>query len=227
VANNPLTITDPTGMTLDWSALRGKENKENRKQFKEAFRELKDSGKTGRTIVKFLKSKESGRIQLTANAEGIRPGSFDANLNLDGKGAGGLPGFDKDEIGGILNMNFELTNLITENPVDVLVEEAAHAALNSAECVENGSNSKGLASGNNEFTAKAIVGQIEKEIGRNIPDFGKDRTARMYGRQAFSSGSTNDFFQNIFQWRSQQISSYKNSRIDERIPVLLKKLINK
>ncbi|MCC5932101.1 MAG: hypothetical protein JJU28_22840 [Cyclobacteriaceae bacterium] len=67
VANNPLLFTDPTGMWIDWSVLQGKENRENRREYRKAFREIKNSGETGKAAVKFLKSKESRKIQLTAN----------------------------------------------------------------------------------------------------------------------------------------------------------------
>ncbi|MCG8311566.1 MAG: RHS repeat-associated core domain-containing protein [Cytophagales bacterium] len=119
VANNPLIITDPTGMELDWSQLKGREHRNERRQFRKAFREIKRSGKT----------------------------------------------------------------------------------------------------------AKAIVGQIEQESGREITDFGNDKTARAYGRNAFRNKSSKGFYENLLKWQSEQTGRYKNTRTNSKIPVLLKKLI--
>ncbi len=206
VANNPLIITDPTGMELDWSQLKGKENKEKREQFRKAFRELKKSGETGKAIVKTLKSKKTGKITLAAE-NSFKPGTFDGNKQMSNPFADELVG--TTDIEGTINLNLDMLNTFGINPTDALVEEAVHAANYLTEVDAKGNNLDiDLKRGNDEFSAKAVVGQVEKEMGRKITQFTKDDIPRNWGRNAFSSKSTSGFYKSMKKWQKEKRKSW-------------------
>jgi hypothetical protein len=228
-ANIPTILIDPNGMELYFSQL---ETRAERKEFRKRFREMKGMGETGKSTVKYLKSKESGKIVLT-NKENGTLGSFRKNERVTNE-LGGEPmnltldGFKPDQIGGELNVDLETVKAIGEKPIDVFVEEAAHAAINSMEANTEGNNidiGSKIGRGTDEFTAKAIVGQIELESGRKIQQFANDEPARAWGRETFRTGSTQGFFQAAENWRSQQTGTYRNAALGTRVPALLKKLI--
>lgn len=242
-ANSPIAITDPNGKELDYSQL----SKEDKKTFKQMFRELRKSGETGKAIVKFLKSKDSGRIVLTANDDSSNPGTFTSNsrkslYNYDSESGDRLGKSSEtervhletsdlfknpNEVGGILNVNLPTLKAIKDNPYSAFVEEAVHAAIFGFEAKKSGSNLDiHLPAGNDEFTAKAIVGQIEKESKREIVDYSNDKPARVYGVQAFQNRSTDGFYENLVNWQSQQSGTYKRRYSDQTIPSLFKKLVS-
>lgn len=229
VANNPLIFTDPTGMVIDWSALRGKEHREERREIKQALGDIKKSGETGKQMVKYLNSKESGRITVSSRAESVGIlGSFAENLNIGGEGWGGVPGFKQDEIGGNLNLDLDKIALFREKTADVAVEEVAHAVLNSAEAraVGNNGDESSFLTGNREFAAKAIVGQVEKEQGSPIQMYSGDQTARFWGINAFAKKSTEGFMKAAQQWRSES-GSYTGVKINANVPVGISRLFNR
>lgn len=240
VANNPLAFVDPNGKQLDYSHL----SKSDKKEFKELFRQLRNSGPTGKAIVQYLKGKASGRIVLTANEAPV-PGSFTANsrstrYNYDletgeSKGAAGIDSnhpelkekykFKENEIGGVLNVDIKGTKEMWQKPYDAFVEEAAHAAIFGKEARAHGSNvDVHLFKGNDEFTAKAIVGQIEKESGGSIVSFSNDETARQFGVSAFSTHSSAGFYPALEKWKTENADSYRGST-DSSVPTLFQQLI--
>lgn len=240
VANNPMAFVDPNGKELDYSNL----SKADKKEFKNLFRELKNSGATGKAIVQYLKGKDSGRIVLTASGAS-NLGSFTSNSRSttynhdletgDRKEATGTElnhpelkenfNFKDDEIGGVLNIDIQGIKDIKEKPFDVFAEEATHAAMFSKEAQSNGSNvDVPLLKGNDEFFTKAIVGQIEKESGGSIVSFSNDSAARQFGTQAFSTGNSSGFYPAMEKWKSDNTGYYRGS-INENVPTLFKQLI--
>ncbi|MCC5932102.1 MAG: hypothetical protein JJU28_22845 [Cyclobacteriaceae bacterium] len=149
---------------------------------------------------------------------------------MGGTGAGTLPGFGENEIGGIINvdvssvLNFYELNNIT----DVLLEEVMHAAIHSMEALAMGGiQNVDIPRGNDEFTAKSIVGQVEKEIGREITQFTPEEIARTFGRSAFERGSTDGYHQKMKEWQNAQTGSYKSAKTNSNIPSLFTKFVQK
>jgi len=209
------------------------------------FKELKGSGQTGKAIVKFLKSKDAGRVVVKGNKEEGALGTFTSNsrstipkFGPDGNEISGEkevrinhPEISNDfsdatEIGGVLNIDLKGINEIRENPFDTFVEEATHAALFGAEATANGSNlNVDLPGGNDEFTAKAIVGQIENESGRKISAYSNDSKARAFGVQAFRSKSAAGFYPAALSWQKDQTGIYRRRRLTDKVPSFLKQLL--
>ncbi|MBX2898874.1 MAG: RHS repeat-associated core domain-containing protein [Cyclobacteriaceae bacterium] len=243
VANNPTILTDPDGKRLVYSQL----SRDERKEFKAMFKQLENSGAVGKAISQFLKSSESGKIVLTANSDGYLS-SFASNERstvapiIDDETGntikeGGITRAHPEikeyfrnskKIGGVLNVDLKTMKDIGIPSFDAFVEEAAHAALFSKEARKNGSNlDVPLLGGNDEFTAKAIVGQIEKESGSPITDFSKDASARQYGVNAFMNREAGNYYQSLQNWQTQQTGVYKSRANDGRVPIFFIQLINR
>lgn len=240
-SNNPLVFIDPNGKELDYSQL----TKGEKKEFRQMFRGLMQSGETGRAIVRFLKSERSGRIVLKTEESSVAGGTFTSNARItQGKvdeggnftGEKGDPARlhpeiaadfpDESEIGGVLNIDLKTLKSVDINPYHAFIEEAAHAAIFSTEANSNGSNlDVDLPRGNDEFAAKAIVGQIERESRTKIPDYNNDQSARRFGVQAFTNKSAAGFFPAAVQWRSEQTGLYGTSRIEDKVPTYFLQII--
>jgi RHS repeat-associated protein len=230
-ANMPIIIIDPNGMELDYSHLK----KGERREYRKLFREMSRMGPTAKAVVKFLKSKDSGTIRLlnkpVNSGLGVTEPSERVTNELGGDPiALNMDGLDEEAIGAEITVDLQGMKDIRENPLDVLVEEAAHAAIYSAEANFQGDNmnlKSNIGRGTNEFTSKAIVGQIEKESGRKITDFtsGGDAPAREWGRNAFANQSTAGFFDAARNWRDKQTNYYRNGSLGNRIPAFLRRLI--
>ena len=242
VANNPLLIMDPTGMTLDFSHL----DKSERKVFRKALRDLRKSGATGRSLVQFLRSEDAGRVILTAEeGSGGTAGSFSGNewiLNDSfDEGFGPVKEYtnekmqrkyfseNENEKGGVLNIDLELVRFADADPMEVLVEEATHAGNYAVAVDEAGGNiDVNLASGDDEAAAKAVVGQVEHESGRSFMMFSNDRGIRNWGINAFSSKSVSGFGVAARSWKADQTSKgYKQMLVRGRVPSFFGRLIKK
>jgi hypothetical protein len=122
---------------------------------------------------------------LTAE-NSLRIASFDGNRQMSNPFADEPVGTNKIE--GTINLDLDMLNNISVNPTDALVEEAVHAANYLTEVETKGDNLDiDLKRGNDEFSAKAVVGQVEKEMGRTITQFTKDNTARNWGEMHFQA----------------------------------------
>lgn len=233
-ANNPVVLIDPNGRELDYSKL----GKPERKEFRALFKELRRSSETGKAVAKFLKSKKSGRIVLRAGPKTSGYASFTSNWQIsspetdtEGNETGRTkydrthpetePDFSNaSETGGALNVDFQgLKDSREPSAFDSFVEEAAHAALFGTAAKENGSNiDVDLPKGNDEFSAKAIVGQIEKEY-RPITNYSNDAIARAFGVQAFANKSAVGFYPAALKWRSEQSFPYSIGRSQKQSQV--------
>ena len=237
VANNPILLTDPTGMEIDLSGL----DKKDRRIVKKALRQHKSSG-TYKNLYKQIKKSDSRYVvNLDRSGEmGLKGGTFDGNFSFNTGGdtdpdtGETLEGLDiqnakiedefaPNEKGGIITLN---ADLLGDDPADLshlLVEEVVHAAQYD-DANKGQDNPTGLlATADVEFEAKAIVGQIASESRNRLVTTRVDKLANGIGTLLFRTGKINNshYSSTLSKWHSHPDNPYRTRPIRNSVPTLL------
>lgn len=235
VANNPIRFTDPDGMQIDWGDLEGKE----KRIAKRALRKH-NSSDTYRSLYRQLKKSENRYLIKASDDSGIiAGGTFAGNFSTTSSSPYGdlvmqnfntENDFEPTEKGGIISLNFSLVENLDDKASilgDFAVEEVVHAV--QYDDLNQGDFSGLPGTADTEFEAKAIVGKIQVESNRRLKTNTYDRSANVFGVEAFKSGNINGYQGALNLWHNSLPTGnpYRSRRVAGTTPKLLQKLIKK
>lgn len=224
-------------MVIDWGEISGRE----KRIAKRALRKHKSSG-TYKNLYKQLKKSDNRYvIKADNNTNSTTGASFDGNWSTTLEGPDGesltiqnpatANDFAADEKGGTITLNFGIVDVLDKKDQasvlgDFAVEEVVHAAQ-----YDNANGGSNAAPANEEFEAKAIVGQIKSESRRGMWTTAVDQIAHDFGTNAFKTGiiNANEYQKSLKRWHTDPRLKpyYSKRRRNNVMPSLLNRLIKR